>query len=955
MNKNITTTLLFIIFLLVNYVKAQNILIGNDDFYHIKTNGSLTQNSISSIGQDSIGQMWFATKNGVIRYDGKKFHTYYNIINTSNSIQDNFSNCIFVTHKGDVWVGTAKGANKYNPEKDCFETFINEKFENSAINSILQDENGTLWFLDMGNNNLFSYTPDNKLFKSFNYKTDIPDFHFQTLYITKNKRMFITTNTTFILEFNPKTKLFKKINLFTDSEISKLPHIKSHIGRLTETYDGKLWISTNYGYFIVYDLKSNNFKKYYYKKDLSPRTHIYVMDVKEDNEKNLWFGTWFDGLYKISPDRKTITHYMPYKNNKNSLSNTIIESIFQDNAGYMWFGTEFSGINILKKNKKFFTIAGNTLHNNLPSVPFICSIKDTSNKIWLGTDMGGLLWFYKNNLNNIHKFNFKTKYKVQRIFSLLYSKDKKIWIGTEKGLFCYTPANGDIIHYKPEKNNYNSLSGKNIISLCEDKQGNIWAGTIFRGLNKIDVKNNKIYRIQYSKDAPNGLSDNYISDIICDNQNNIWIATLKGLNKLNTTTGTFTTFKANPNIKNTISSNRINCLKIIKDNLWIGTEGGGIDKYNFTNKSFKNITKDDGLPSNNIRGINIDDKNNLWVSTTHNISKINLNNLKIVNYGKSDGIENTIYVRDYGLQDLEFFEKFANKDNQGFMYFGGMGGMYIFHPDSLPQNKYRPPVIIESFLANGKPVQIKNNTVTLAPNQNHIKITLTVLNFIQPDKNMQAYYLQNFDTAWHYTNSNQDISYFLPSGEYKFHYKGANNDGVWSKKNTALTIIILPRFYQTTWFKILILMFFVLIILSFLAYRYYLNRKMLKKKELARYSNSNLNNELINKINNDVISVLENKKLYLEVDLSLQKLAKEINTKPNYLSQVINTKHNCNFREFINKYRISFAKELLSESELKIEAVAYDSGFNNISTFNSAFKKATGMTPSQYRKKARKK
>ncbi len=948
--KNPLKTIFFLFVILYAYNSvSQEIKKGVADFYHLKPNGSLTQNSISFIAQDSIGQMWFATKNGVVKYNGKEFRVFLNIINDSNSIQDNFTNCILVTHNGDVWVGTGKGANRYNPEKDCFEPFINKKFENATINSIAEDKNGVLYFLDIAGN-LFRFNPANKKFETFNYNSGEQGFGFQTMYITSGNRIFITTNKTFILEFIPKTGLFKKINLFNDDEIKNLKRIKFYAGRLTETHDGKLWISTNYGFFFVYDLRNGNITRFYFKKDLSPKGYLYVMAVKEDKDNNIWFGTWFDGLYKISADRKTITHFMPDRDNKNSLSNTIVESIFQDNAGYMWFGTEFSGINILKKNKKFFTIAGNTLHNDLPSLPFTCSVKDTSGKIWLGTDMGGLLWFYKDDLSNIHKFNFNTKDKVQRIFSLLYSKDKKIWIGTEKGLFCYNPANGNIVHYEHKKDDFNTLSGNNIISLCEDKQGNIWAGTIFRGLNKIDIKNNKVYRIQHSEDAINGLADNYISSIACDNRNNIWIGTNKGLSKLNTATGSFTTFKANPDLANTISSDRINCLKIINGNLWIGTEGGGIDKYNFASKKFENITTADGLPSNDIEGINIDDKNNLWVSTTHNISKINLKDHNIVNYGKSDGIENTVYVRDYGLQELEFYENFANKDEKGFMYFGGMGGMFIFHPDSLPQNNYKPPVIIEKFTVNGKPVQIKNNKVVLNPGQNHIKITLTVLNFIQPDKNKQAYYLQNYDTAWHYTANSRDISYFLPSGEYKFYYKGANNDGVWSKNYLPLTIIILPEFYQTAWFKALIISLVAFIFVLFLAYRYYLYKRMIKKKELLRYSNSNLSEELINQINDNAISVLENQKLFLEADLSLQKLAKEINTKPNYLSQVINTKHNCNFREFINKYRIDFAKKLLSGTNLKIEAVAYDSGFNNISTFNLAFKKETGMTPSQYRK-----
>lgn len=309
-----------------------------------------------------------------------------------------------------------------------------------------------------------------------------------------------------------------------------------------------------------------------------------------------------------------------------------------------------------------------------------------------------------------------------------------------------------------------------------------------------------------------------------------------------------------------------------------------------------------------------------------------------------------MYIKDYGLQELEFFENFAKKDKDGFLIFGGLTALYFFNPDSLPQNNYKPPVIIVKFLVNGKKINIKNNETILNPSQNNFEITLAVHNLIQPEKNKYAYYLENYDSIWHYTDNIYTAEYFnIPSGNYIFHYKGANNDGVWNENTIPFKIKIKQRFYKTNWFYGLNIGFIALLLIAFGLYKRYIKNQIKKKKELLRYTSSNLTEEFIDEKNNEMLQLLGGNQLYLEPDLSLQKLSLKLNTKPNYLSQVINRKHNCNFRDFINKYRIQTAKKLLITTSLKIEAVAYDSGFNTLSTFNTAFKKETGTTPSKFR------
>ncbi len=917
------------------------------DFYHIKLQGSLAQNSINSFSQDTTGQMWFSTKEGVIRYNTKAFYVYHQ----NKGLGTHLTNIVYCSKNGSIWASTLKGFNKYNPVTDRFDPCIDARFNDSNITAIKEDSTGNIWFVDFTHNRLAVVNQDAQLKQVYEVETPDNEYIYDILF-SKKGRVFLLTNFFSFLEFFPKDGSVKRIKIATADEKKKLLSFGYRIVNFFETHTGKIWIGNGYGYFNIYNPDNNKFEKFYYTKNLNNRGFLGFNKGFEDREHTIWIGTWFGGLFKISPDRQSISQILPDQDNPHTLSNNIVTCIFEDKAGYLWLGTEFAGVNILKKNKKFYTIAHDPADKNtLPPVIYTHSWVDKSSKLWIATDGGGLFIYDNSGFSGKRIFNFGNV-KVKRIFNLFESSDKTLWIGTGKGLFEYDQSSKSLKHHKHIKNDFNSLSGNNIIAICEDREGNIWTGSIFGGLTKYNRKTQTYHRFPY-ENTQTGTSEKYITDIYCSDDNQIWATTADGLYRLDLNTGTTTIYKHNPKNPNSLSTDRLNCLMEYENQLWIGTENGGINIFNPKTNTFRLINKENGLPANNIKAFITDNQDNIWLSTTQNLVKYNPKQKNMVVYDKSDGLESSLYVNDYGLQNLEFYENFAVKDRKGRLHFGGMAGMYIFNPDSLPQNSYKPPVLLEGIKVNGISRKADINKLILQPNENHLQFTLTVFNYIQPEKNKYACFLKNYDTIWHeikkpfYTAEYLD----LPPGQYTFYYKGANNDGVWNSDTVPIKIIIKPHFYQTIWFPIMIIGVIILIVLVFFLYRLYLDMQLKKKKEALRYSNAYLDAESVNQVNEKLLNLLTKEKHYLEADLSLQKLAALLETRPNYLSQVINTKHNCNFREFINGYRIIHAKELLQDPYLKIEAVAYDSGFNSLSTFNAAFKKVTGMTPSKYRKK----
>ena len=926
---------------------------GKTDFYHITNFGNIQKKSITFIAQDSIGQMWFATKDGVIRYDTKGFHNYKHDASNPRSIGGVFVERIFIGKDGNVWIGTEPAVlSKYHPETDDFETIPG--ITGKRIKGIQQDEKGLYWITT--DKTLYSYNDISKQLNSYQY--EIASVGLDRLVITKDNRIWVTTNEHYFLEFIPATTSFRKIDLIAEKEI-KHTHNTSFYSAyyLEEDYKGYIWITTSYGYLLRYDTKADTIRKFNFEKTLKDiglldNRKLTIMFITEDDDHNLWFGTWFNGMYKLASNKKEILHFMPYDKNPNTLTNNIIHSGFQDKAGYMWFGTEFAGINILKKNKKFNIISyeENNPNNSLPNTAYTSAAIDSSNRVWIGTDEKGLHYFDKKNPEIIKSANSIFGFKNNTwVSSLFYDSKGFLWVGTHTGLYKYHTKTKELKQFLYDKENYNSLGCNRVICLEEDKNQNIWIGTA-RGLSKFDTETNKFYRFAHDKKNPNSLSHNIVRSLYCDSNNTMWVGTFDGLNKFNATTGNFSIFKHSYENTNSIGANIINSISESDGYLWVGTQGAGLNQMEFDTEEFQSFYSKTAFPSDNIKGINTDSNDNLWLSTSNEIIKYNPKSKQISKYGKSDGIENKEYIKNVGLQDIEFYSDFAKKDRQGYLYFGGIAGLTFFHPDSLPQNKYKPPVKIDAFLVNGEPYT-RTKDLSLKADENQIELSITALNYIQPDKNQYAFYLENHDSIWQYTASSNHISYFnLPKGDYKLHYKASNNDKVWNENTIPIRFTIQPVFYQSTLFYFLLIALLLILAVAFFVQKLYLKRKLEKQRKEFRYSTSNLSDKEAKTIDKLLIEKLNTTDLYLEADLTLHKLAEIIGVKPNKLSQVINQIHERNFNEFINLYRLKEAKKLLIETHLKIEAVAYDSGFNSLSTFNTVFKKEIGSTPSKFRK-----
>jgi ligand-binding sensor domain-containing protein/AraC-like DNA-binding protein len=932
--------LLFIISSITHQLFAQI-----PDFRNILPGETLAQNCITCIYQDRNDYLWFGTKYGLLKYDGYDFKVYK--INPADplSIKGNFIRDLFEDSKGNFWIATDDGGlNFFEPSLDRFtfiETDIKKKPgpEGTYTWAVESDSRGIIWIghvgaglsrLDPKSNKVNQYLHDPKNPKS------LSDDNVKCIFIDKNDILWIGTEEGGLNRFDPKTETFAH---FKKEEGNSNAIQDNNIWDIVEDHKRNLWIATHSNGLFKYDKTSEIFTSYLGQiNGVYPNQITNIMCIFQDQQYNMWAGGWHNGVFTWQQEDDKVLNFLLNQINQDLIP---ITSINSDRSGLIWIGTEYHGLFVKNPfaSKFEFLSADNKGSSSLSNNHIHSLCEDENGNLLIGTYGGGI-----NLLNTDSKKMVDWKgnhiFKQQEEINCL-ATDKKMntWVGTNKGLFYY-PSNGKgVLHFTHDPKDSSSISNNYIYCLTVDSAGKIWAGTIRHGINVIDPATYKITHYKHIEGDTGSLSTNNIRCFAIDHKNNMWVGTLRGgLNKFNEKNSTFTHYKNHPDNINSLSNNSIWDIYIDKIGImWLGTDGGGLNTFNPETEDFTYFTVNDGLPSDVICGIIGDAKGHIWVSTPNGLSNYHSLGQTFFNYNENDG-----------LQKQEFIPGSVLRSSKGIIYFGGYGGLNYFHPDSLNINPTPPSVHISSIENFQKQITANNNQIKIESENNMLRIGFTAISYIQPEKIQYAYRLKGYDTSWNYVKTSRTAFYDqLPAGSYDFQVKASNNDGIWNEEGTHLQIEVITPFFRSAKFLLLLIILIPGITVSILFIRKKLNKKKIKQD---RYKGSTLKQKDAALYNRKLMDLMRTANPYLEYSLNLNKCARMLDVPPHHLSQVINQFHHKNFSDYINEYRIEEAKRLIRETNLKVEAIGFESGFNSPTAFYAAFKKFTQKTPTQYRK-----
>ena len=387
---------------------------------------------------------------------------------------------------------------------------------------------------------------------------------------------------------------------------------------------GFLWIGTNDGLNIFDGYKFKIIKALDKRKSSISGNHIF--SLKEDKNKNIWIAS-NHGLNKYTYSNDTYTHYLKSEKNASSISNDDVRDIVIDKDQNIWIGSFGGGLDFLpasevnSPNPKFqhFRHSKNST-SDLVSDSLQCLTMDNEGNIWIGT-VNGLSCFHP----KTKQFeSFKTSAASNQLSSnMVYTvyKDKanKIWVGTNMGLNLYIPESKTFKRYEAEPNNPQKLHHAVVYSISEDYNGRMLIGGL-GGLHFFDPKTDIFERMPAKINDEHSLSNEYINSVLSDNTGIVWVGTeAGGLNKFNPNQKNFYFYSMDTINNKGLNHNILNSIYDFKDALWIGTSGGGINILNKKTKKFtylKNNPKDPkSISLNFVSCLTPDRKGNVWAGT----------------------------------------------------------------------------------------------------------------------------------------------------------------------------------------------------------------------------------------------------------------------------------------------------------------------------------------------------
>jgi ligand-binding sensor domain-containing protein/two-component sensor histidine kinase len=803
--KNLTIKSLFFITGLllagsvISYPQGKNFY-----FEHLSLEEGLSQSSVLTIFQDKSGFLWFGTANGLNKYDGYNFTVYKHNPLDSNSLSNDIINAIAEDKNGNLWVGTENGLNVFEVFEGKFKHFISTN-KGDGFNYIMSlhiDKDNNIWFgtfgAGLGKFNLsdqsftyFNISPDQKNISPFNYVWNFTADDKNNLWLCTNGGL---------VKFNLTEKTFKNYN----------PQLKIN-PRLITSYlnnQNELWFGTDGSGLFSFDIKNEKFSQ------LKNFPAGYIRTIFKDSKGFTWLGTYDEGLIFYDHSKKSYQKIMGIPGNFSALSDNNITAIYEDHSGILWFGTLLGGLNkFINTKRKFEHIKnepGNT--NSLGNNVIYSLEKEESGIIWIGTTNG--LSRYDRAADKFKHYSRNDGIENLFITDILEDGGHNLWVCTSDGLYKYEKGSDRFRKIKLHLSNGKIYSQLPFSVIYEDRDNNLWIGNRQYGLLKFD-RGKELFTVDTLFYALPVIS------IHQDKNNIFWLGTNQGLIKYTPGIQKLTYFRTNPSDLNSISNNMIfDIYEDENENLWIGTYGGGLNKYNKRDHKFTHFYEMHGLPNNVIYSIMPDENGNLWLSTNKGLCRFNRINNSIRSFDVSDG-----------LQSFEFNQGAAALGSDGEILFGGVNGFNTFYPDKITDNPHPPSVLITSIKCFDKEIDWHNKKISLSHNENFISFDFVALDYTNPKKNKYAYMLSGFDKEWIPAGNRRYASYTnLEPGKYKFKVKGSNSDDIWNETGASINFIINPPFWRTWWFYTISIAMFILIV--FTIHRYRLHTRIKKIVEL---------------------------------------------------------------------------------------------------------------------------
>jgi len=793
-------------------------VVDNNDiqFSRITGNSGLSQAWVGQIIQDNQGFIWLGTQYGLNRFDGYNYKLFAHDPSLPGSLSGVWIYALFKDRNGTIWVGSGGYLDRFDPITETFTHFrvgiqsMEAKgVPATTVVSISEDRAGQLWLAT--SNGLFRFDPTTHT--SLRYGHDPSDplslSSSDIKYAAEDRRGTLwVAHSAGIESLDPATgRVSLRVPLPEARELS-----------FFEDSLGVFWVYNASGSGLaVLDRQTNLLTHYDFEDPGSgPQagTEVGVYAILEDSNGTLWLATGRYGLLRLDRAQQRLVRYRHHPEDEQSISSDSVMRLFEDREGIVWVALHGTGINTFASRPAAF--------RKLPYIPPAAG------------NRGGTL------VNAVYQ-----------------DSDERIWLSyigvlesvdRRTGVSKLIPTSGVPL-------------GGDVVSMTEDQRGTLWFGTVGGGLSRLDRGSNHFRTYRHDPRDPDSLSNDVVTRLLVDRRGTLWATTWDGLNRFDEAKGKFRVYKANPSGRihsyqaiaedragilwlgsaytgvhrfdpqtghfqlyhddpdeaGTLSNNRVNTVLIDHAGaLWVGTQRG-LNVFDPTKETFTSLFDRDGLAGSAVSCLQEDSDGRLWMSTNRGISRFDPRTRHFDNFYPADGLPG-VDLGGWGS---------CLQNSHGEMFFAGFAGAVEFVPQDLIDTQGSPPIVLTDLEVKGTSVPIRpggqlsqavafTRELTLSHADDNFAVAFSALSFRNSTSNRYRYRLDGFESDWRTVSSDRRIASYtnLPAGRYELHVQGATNRGPWSEPGAVLGIRILPAWWESWQFRVLLGLLFTLLLIG---------------------------------------------------------------------------------------------------------------------------------------------
>lgn len=787
-------------------------------FQHLTQDRGLPNEIATAVAEDADGFIWIGTLGGLARWDGHRFRVYKPDARIAGSLPDSYIQTLHRDAQGTLWIGTSgAGLARYDREQDRFVSLPGGAggIRSVSIRSVIDDGAGGLWVA--GNGGLDHFNPATGAIRHASIDgpaSDTSDERVQAVLKDREGTLWVGTGKG--LYKGPKRGSAPDTGAAQRFEYVPLPVPAGQLAELQSLFEdsgGRIWIgTTQHGAFVIAPGKNVALA---IRDTTTPGALLLaqITSIAEIRPGEIWLATLGDGVVTVQADSLKTRHIRSAPLLSASLRDNSVRHLLLDRSGAVWLATNRGVSYHDPRQTAVSTLFGVTAPVGDSARPVIGTeiswiLPAPDQRVWLGTHQSGvdIIDPASGAVKRLQPNPLKADSALPQdiVVALERAPDGGVFIGTKRGLYKADGAARRITRIGVAGRDASASTWALLAA-----QNTLWIGGTADGLWKLDTLTGRSSKMPMA--GGQRFSDNRIFVLAPGPAGSLWVGTRNGLNRFDPATGRIESSLPKPGDPASLAAGFITTLLTDRQGrLWVGTYGGGIHRLDTADSlgvaRFTRISTAQGLPNDNINALLEDQQGNIWASTDDGLVVIDPQSLSVRALRRSEGVVLPTY-----------WTGAAAKTAAGELLFGGAGGLTIVRPELLKPLQYRPPLVATDVQIGGRALPLARlrpaangvlAPLQINPDANSLALEFAALDYAAPDRVRYAYRLQGFDADWISSDpSGRRAAYTnLPPGNYRLQIRNTTRNGSWDERMLELPVAVLPAWYQTLWFRVLLVL-----------------------------------------------------------------------------------------------------------------------------------------------------